>query len=257
MDPGPYRRAARELAGSPFASIAFVDETGSTNADAAELLGDERFAGHTIVAEFQRYGAGRKGRSWQAMPGTSLLFSTILPKQIGAEQLWLVPFWTALGVRAGLRECGVPSLLQWPNDLLLEDRKLAGILCTSRVTGNRAYVACGVGINVRRLAGAAAAISPPPAFCEDLVPVDRARLLPAILRAYSSSLDLLEDAGAVVAEWQTAAELPGRRYRLQIDGTAAPFEAVAEGLERGGALRVIGEDGARRSIALADARVLR
>src|SRR6202034_4765674 len=70
----PYRNVAQELAGSPFASIEYREETGSTNADAAELLGDDSYGGHTIVAEFPRHGAGRKGRSWHAMPGTALLF---------------------------------------------------------------------------------------------------------------------------------------------------------------------------------------
>jgi hypothetical protein len=96
-----------QLADSPFASIEYREETGSTNADAAELLGDDSSGGHTIVAEFQRHGAGRKGRAWHAMPGTALLFSTILPRSIAVDRLWLVPFWVALAVRAGLRECGV------------------------------------------------------------------------------------------------------------------------------------------------------
>ncbi|MGA2761340.1 MAG: biotin--[acetyl-CoA-carboxylase] ligase, partial [Candidatus Cybelea sp.] len=137
----PYRNVARELADSPFASIEYRDETGSTNADAAELLGDDSYGGHTIVADFQRHGAGRKGRAWHAMPGAALLFSTILPRSIAVERLWLVSFWVALAVRAGLRECGVPATLQWPNDLLLHDRKLGGILCQSRVTAATARVA--------------------------------------------------------------------------------------------------------------------
>src|SRR5580698_1933003 len=144
----PYRNVAAQLAGGPFASIEYREETGSTNADAAELLADERFGGHTIVAEFQRRGAGRKGRSWHAMPGTALLFSTILPRSIAVDRLWLVPFWVALVVRAGLLECGVPTTLQWPNDLLLRDRKLGAILCKSRVTAAMARVVCVAGINV-------------------------------------------------------------------------------------------------------------
>src|ERR1700688_2714469 len=120
---GPYEAVARELAGSPFASIEYREDTGSTNADAAELLGDERFGGHTIVAEYQRCGAGRKGRTWEAAAGTSLLFTTILPRTLATQGLWMLPFWVALAVAQALRSNRVGTLLQWPNDLLVGDKK--------------------------------------------------------------------------------------------------------------------------------------
>ena len=143
--PGPYATVAQELSGTAFGSIEYVEETDSTNADAAALLGDDRFGGYTIVAEYQRHGLGRKGRSWQAQPGTALLFSTILPRALPTETLWLVQYWVALALRNALHRCGVTTLLQWPNDVLLGPRKLAGVLCQSAVTGPSARVACGVG----------------------------------------------------------------------------------------------------------------
>ncbi len=253
----PYRNVAARLADGPFASIEYREETGSTNADAAELLGDERFGGHTIVAEFQRHGAGRKGRSWHAMPGTGLLFTTILPRSIAVDRLWLVPFWVALAVRAGLRHCGVVTTLQWPNDLLLRDRKLGGILCQSRVTAATARVACGVGLNVHRLAGAAAVIEPAPAFCDEVALVDRAALLVAILRTYDATLATLDDAAGIRRDWEAAAEIPGRRYRIAKDNAREPFEAIAQSLDEGGGLRVLRDDGASERVEMADARVLR
>jgi BirA family transcriptional regulator, biotin operon repressor / biotin---[acetyl-CoA-carboxylase] ligase len=256
----PYENVARELAGTPFASIAYVEETGSTNADASALLGDERFDGHTIVAEFQRQGAGRKGRAWEAMPNTSLLFTTILPRAIPTENLWLVPFWVAIAVRMGLQECGVSTLLQWPNDLLLGERKLGGILCQSRVTGAAARVACGVGINVRRAVSpfdSAQGDTEKWAFCEDVAQVDRAVLLTAILRAYDVTLAALDEPLRVIREWERAAEIPGRRYRVLRDGARAAFDATAQGLEDGGALRVVREDETSEMVEMADARVLR
>lgn len=256
LSSGPYESAARAMAGTPFASIAYVEETESTNADAAALLEDARFGGRTIVAEYQRRGAGRKGRVWLAPAGSALLFTTILPREIEAAKLWIVPFWVALAVRAALLEFGVAATLQWPNDLLLDGRKLAGVLCQSCVAGAGARVACGVGLNVRR-PGADAGIEPPPAFCDDVAPVDRAALLNAILREYSAALALLDQPPRVAAAWEDAAGLPGRHYRIQLDGEAQPFDALAQGLDDGGALAVIREDGKRTSVALADARVLR
>ncbi|MGC1381185.1 MAG: biotin--[acetyl-CoA-carboxylase] ligase [Candidatus Baltobacteraceae bacterium] len=255
--PGPYAWVASELAGTPFASIAYVEETGSTNADAAALLSDERARGHTIVAEFQRTGFGRKARSWMALPGTALLFTTILPRAIAAQRLWIVPFWVALAVRGALAERGVRALLQWPNDLLLAEGKLAGILCQSRVTGSDASVACGVGINIVRLPGAAAGIEPPPAFCDDAAPVERSALLRSILTAYDATLATLDDPQRVAAAWERAADLPGRRYTIRRDGEPQPFEATAQRLADGGGLEVVRDDGAAETVALADARVLR
>jgi len=254
---GPYVDVEKALAGTPFAAIHYVEETESTNADAAQRLANSASAGHTIVAEYQSRGAGRKGREWQAAAGTALLFSTILPRTIAAERLWIVPFWTALCVRAALRDCGVATILQWPNDVLLGDRKIAGVLCQSSVAGATARVACGVGINVHRWREAETAISPPPAFCDDVAAVDRRALLRAVLLDYQRALVQLDEPKRVAAAWEAAAELPGRRYRIAPDATETSFDAIAEGLESGGGLRVRREDGSREVVSLADARVLR
>jgi BirA family transcriptional regulator, biotin operon repressor / biotin---[acetyl-CoA-carboxylase] ligase len=256
-DAGPYAWVARELRDTPFASIAYLEETESTNADAAALLGDSGHGGHTIVAEYQRRGAGRKGRSWSAAPGTALLFTTILPRDVASEALWIVPHWAALAVRAGLRAQGVAAALQWPNDLLIAERKVAGILCQSRVSGASARVACGIGINVHRRAGAETEIDPPPAFCDDVAPVERGRLLHAILSECARTLSLLDQPERAARAWEAAAGLPGAHYRILKDGARAPFEAVAQGLAPGGGLRVAREDGNAETIDLADARALR
>lgn len=253
---GPYQAAAQALAGTPFASIAYVEETVSTNADAADLLDDPRFGGHTIVAEYQRRGAGRRGRVWLAPAGTSLLFTTILPRSIETQKLWAVPYWVALAVRKVLLDFGLRTTLQWPNDILLADRKLAGVLCQSCVVGASARVACGMGINVSR-PGVDSGIDPPPAFCSDVIPVGRAALLESILREYDRTLFTLDRPERVTAAWDAAAELPGRPYRIALDGAAQPFEAIAQGVVNGGGLRVLRDDGRSEVISLADARVLR
>ncbi len=254
---GPYAEVARALASTPFHAIRYLEDTESTNADAAALLGDAHDGGTTIVAEYQRRGSGRKGRSWQAVAGASLLFSTVLPRAIATDELWIVPFWAALAVRAGLRACSVPAVLQWPNDLLLGGRKLAGVLCQSSVTGATARVACGVGINVLRWEEAAATISPAPAFCDDATAVGRGAILQAVLTAFHRSLAALDRPDRVIAQWDAAAELPGHRYRIEPDNGAPAFEAVGQGLARGGGLEVRLGDGTRTAISLADVRVLR
>jgi BirA family transcriptional regulator, biotin operon repressor / biotin---[acetyl-CoA-carboxylase] ligase len=254
---GPYEDIARELAGTGFSAIRHVSVTTSTNADASALLGDRQFAGLTIVAEYQTQGTGRKGRTWAASPGSSLLFTTILPTPIRAADLWVVPFWSALAVANALAGCGVDAALAWPNDLLLPSGKVAGVLCASRVAGDTAWVACGVGINVHRDAGAENALEPAAGFCDDVARVDRSALLRAILFRYDAMCDALNNPQRVVRLWEKQAGLPGRRYRILKDGETVAFDATAVSLATGGGLVVERAGGGRETIALADARVLR
>ncbi|MBV8532029.1 MAG: biotin--[acetyl-CoA-carboxylase] ligase [Candidatus Eremiobacteraeota bacterium] len=256
LEAGPYESVARQLAGRAFGSISYVEETDSTNANAAALLDDPRYGGHTIVAEYQRRGAGRRGRVWMAPAGTALLCTTILPRSFDSEKLWVVPFWVALAVRAALLDFSVTTTLQWPNDLLLADRKLAGVLCRSAVTGAAARVACGVGVNVYRPV-TGAGIEPPPAFCDDVAAVPRNALLHAVLLQYDRSLSLLDQPDRIAIAWNDAAEVPGKRYRIALDDAQHPFDVVAQGLENGGGLRVVRDGGIAQTISLADARVLR
>ncbi|MGR4063978.1 MAG: biotin--[acetyl-CoA-carboxylase] ligase [Vulcanimicrobiaceae bacterium] len=253
----PYARVSAALAGSAFANILYKENTASTNEDAAPLLGDPALAGTTLVSEYQTAGAGRRGRTWVGQAGASLLFTTILPREIPAGDLWTTTFWCALALRRGLANLAIDTDLHWPNDLLIGERKVAGILCISRVAGARAWAACGVGVNVHRTPGGDGGIVPPPSFCDDLAPVTRPQVLRATLRAYDELLPLLDDPPAVAREWEAGARLPGRRYRIQRDGDEDSFECSALSLAAGGGLIVRRDDGAAESIALADARALR
>ena len=250
-----FARLESELAGTAFHAIRYAPETGSTNEDAAALLGEPSAAGLTMVADYQQCGAGRKGRSWVARPGAALLFTTILPHEIPTSDLWIVPFWTALAVGAALRGNGIETQLHWPNDLLLNGGKISGILCISRIAGERAWVGCGVGINLKRWPEADA-IVPPPAFCDDSVTIDRATLLASILLEFDRTLDDVRDPASIARRWESAAGLPGARYRILRDGETNAFEATAAALGNDGAL-IVERNGKRETIALADARALR
>ncbi len=235
-------------------------ETASTNDDAAEMLGEPGAAGLVLTTDYQRAGRGRHARAWVAPAGSSLLCTAILPETIPSDGLWAVTFWTALAVAEAIEAAtGLRAGLVWPNDLTLGGRKCCGILCVSRVAGERAWVGCGTGINVVRPAGDAQleALQPSPAFLSDEAPqADRASLLTALLGAYDSRLPELSEPDAVAREWEHRAGLDGTRYRLAVDGEPAPFTATARRIASGGSL-VVERDGAERTIALADARVLR
>jgi BirA family biotin operon repressor/biotin-[acetyl-CoA-carboxylase] ligase len=225
----------------------------------ARMLGEERARGLTLVADYQEQGAGRKGRSWLAPPGSALLCTIGLPDALPAADLWVVPFWAALVTGEALEELGARNTLQWPNDVLMSGRKVAGILCISRVTGEYAWAGCGIGINVQRPADARAIaeIVPPPAYVSDAAgEIDRALVLQTLLRHADARYDDLAQPARIVRAWEQAANVPGTRYRILLDNETEPFEATAIGLSAGGAL-IVDQDGVRREITLADARILR
>jgi BirA family biotin operon repressor/biotin-[acetyl-CoA-carboxylase] ligase len=240
--------------------ISHRPETDSTNDDAAQVLGEPEAAGLVLSADYQRTGKGRHARTWVAPPGSSLLCTAILPQTVAADALWAVTFWTGLCVADGIEaSTGLRVGLVWPNDVVFDGRKCCGILCVSRVVGGDAWVGCGTGVNVRRpddeslLAG----VEPPPGFLSDRAPgVERSTVLEAILGAYTERLPELRDPEGVARAWELRAALGGTRYRIHVDGDAAPFEAIARRIASGGGL-VIDRGGITRTIALADARVLR
>ena len=259
MEPAehPYESVQRELRGTAFASIRYERTTASTNDDAAALLGDPAFAGTTIVAEEQTKGMGRKGRSWTASPGSSLLMTTLPPGPIPAAHVWIVPFGVAICVRRALRANAIRSDVHWPNDLLVQGKKIAGILCVSRVVGDRAWVAAGVGINVFRTPGADEAIDPPPAFCDDVEPtITRNALLRDILLNYDVWHQTLEMPQRIARIWERMAGLP-KRYTILKDGASEPIDVTALSLSNNGGLIVQHDNGKKETISLADARALR
>ena len=246
------------LANTAFRDVRWQALTGSTNDDAAALLMHPDAQGATLVAEKQTAGRGRKdGRAWIAPRGSGLTFTTIVPAAVDAADLWAVPFWTALCVADGIMHaCGTRIDLRWPNDCFLGGRKVAGILCISRVAGAVAHVGCGVGINVRRPdASAAAAIAPPPAFLSDRAPgVTREVVLAEILSAFERRLGALHTPSIVAHTYEERAQLAGAPYHVRLDRDGTELEGTALGLGPVGTLR-LNVAGTEHAVSLADVRL--
>jgi len=124
-----------------------VESTGSTNADVMALCREGAPEGTSLVADEQTAGRGRLGRSWVSAPGTGLWMS-VLVRQSTPAQLGLLPLVTGVAVARAVRADGVPAVLKWPNDVVVDavaPRKLAGILCESDGSDG---VVVGIGVNV-------------------------------------------------------------------------------------------------------------
>lgn len=100
------------------------------------------------LAKSQNKGRGRRGRHWVSQPGQGLYLTLGLEFQQNS-QLSLLPIKAGIGLCSYLIECGYPACLKWPNDILINHAKVAGILVESRLLlDNRIFVATGIGINL-------------------------------------------------------------------------------------------------------------
>ena len=134
-----------------FGRVRYSVSVDSTNARALESIHAYDALGISFVTEYQASGRGRAGRAWGSPPAAGLLCSTILPTEVPPAVLPAVGFWASLAARSAvLSVCGVQTALKWPNDLLFDAKKCAGILCEAKSSGDVSRVVVGVGINVNR-----------------------------------------------------------------------------------------------------------
>lgn len=135
----------------PFWHVEVVGRTESTNTLCLERAGRGEEAGLAVFAEEQSAGRGRRGNSWQAPPGSALLFSILLRPSHPPAQWHRLTLAAAIAVCRTIEEistCGSPRI-KWPNDILVDSCKLAGILLESTVTaGAGGCVVIGIGLNV-------------------------------------------------------------------------------------------------------------
>lgn len=129
-------------------------EIDSTNARALEWASAGAPHGATVIAEKQSAGRGRYGRPWVGGEGESLLFSVVVRPGVDPEQFGLIPLAAGLAVRDACQSLpGLPApRLKWPNDLLIERRKCAGILVESVIpAGAPPWAVVGIGLNVNQM----------------------------------------------------------------------------------------------------------
>jgi BirA family biotin operon repressor/biotin-[acetyl-CoA-carboxylase] ligase len=130
-------------------ALEVVPSTGSTNADLLARAADPSSPeGQVLVAEEQTAGRGRLGRSWSSVPGASLTFSVLLrPAAVPAARRGWLTLLAGVAVASAVRSvAGVDAVLKWPNDVLVGDRKLAGILAEQTPDGSAVVI--GTGLNV-------------------------------------------------------------------------------------------------------------
>ena len=131
-------------------NIEYYQKLESTNAEAWELL-EEGLADHgmIVITDNQTSGKGRNGNEWFMSPSKGLAMSLILNKQLSLEDAELIPIATGVAVAMTLKNRGLEPRLKWPNDIMIDGKKCGGILCESKVSGQKVnQMVVGLGINI-------------------------------------------------------------------------------------------------------------
>jgi BirA family biotin operon repressor/biotin-[acetyl-CoA-carboxylase] ligase len=251
VDEKTFRKA---LEGLPLGELRYYASTGSTN-DLALAWATEGAPDLSVIfADEQTSGRGRRARKWQTPAGAALAVSIIL--RPGGEDHGNPSLFSALGALAlcaALEKAGLKAEIKWPNDVLVNRRKVAGILAEAVWTGEAVdSLIVGIGVNVLHA-------SVPPAD-DTLFPAtsleaeggitDRGRLLHDILAALIS---LRSEVGSpeFVAAWDTALAFRGETVRVWRDEGDSLTGTVA-GLGSDGSLALTLPDGSSESINFGD-----
>jgi BirA family transcriptional regulator, biotin operon repressor / biotin---[acetyl-CoA-carboxylase] ligase len=127
-----------------------LDVTDSTNSRAAELANDPRYAGTVITADLQAQGRGQYGRVWQSPPGANVLLSTLLFPPPALRRPAVLTAFAAVAVCDTVHQfTGQEPRIKWPNDVLLDGQKIAGILIECGDSGREVpHCVVGIGLNV-------------------------------------------------------------------------------------------------------------
>ncbi|HJV27400.1 MAG TPA: biotin--[acetyl-CoA-carboxylase] ligase [Aromatoleum sp.] len=228
-------------------------ECASTNSELMDAPPADDGRVHVVVAERQTAGRGRRGRQWQSWSGGSLTFSSLWRFAPGAPVPAGLSLVAGLAVVRALEKLGVQGLqLKWPNDVLVNGSKLAGILVELQPGRGRTPAAVvGIGINLRLPDDAY--IPDQPAVTDlarqlDLVPAPEA-LLASVLTELHILFDTYAAAGfaALRGAWQQRnafADLP-----VRISGEGTDVVGICTGVDEDGALLVRTEQGLERILS--------
>ncbi len=244
----------------PIIRLAAID---STNRAALELAAQGGVAGTVVVADTQSGGRGRLGKRWESPPGCGLYFSLILHPRLDPATLPTLTLAAGLGAALAVEKVtGLRVLLKWPNDLLLDGKKVGGILCETGPLGQGTdpVVIVGVGLNVS---------TPITALPEELR--DRAtsllihagqvfpqeELLAAILAAIESQAERLTSQGlaAMLADWRQRDATLGQELTW-VSTANTLVHGISLGVDDEGLLRIRDANGQVHGVLSGDVRLV-
>lgn len=257
LDRPPLRRSGVDRACTPpWTSIELYDAVESTNQIAADAARAGRDSGFVVVAEVQTGGRGRLGRQWVSPPRAGLTLSMLLrPEAPVAQWPWLLGLVAVAAATALQDRTEVDVRLKWPNDLVVDGRKLGGLL--GEVVDDAVVI--GIGVNVTTRRAELPRTDATSLALEGADATDRLPLLLSLLRQVGSDYLAWNGGGGapgpLLAAYRGLCTTIGQRVRAEgQDGTAIEGEAVD--IDISGHL-VVDVDGVHRAIAAGDVVHLR
>jgi BirA family transcriptional regulator, biotin operon repressor / biotin---[acetyl-CoA-carboxylase] ligase len=226
--------------------IILLDAAESTNAIAKDQASAGRLkpAG-LVVAETQSAGRGRFGRPWLSPPGgiwMSLVLRPKIPAAAAGGAALLAATATAQAVAGAT---GLPASIKWPNDVLIGDRKVCGILIEMAAEiGLVDYLVIGVGVNANFSAAELPGLPATTLQSETGRPVDRAKLIGAIVNLIFAGQSMLERPAQLRERWKALSSTLGKRVSVQ--SGSGLIEGLAVDVDEAGGLIVEQADGGRR-----------
>ncbi len=228
--------------------VLIFDEVDSTNQIAMEMGAKGGEDGLVVIAESQLHGKGRLGRTWISPKGVNLYVSVLLRPEFSPHQASVLTMMASVAAAAAIsKTTGLDAKIKWPNDILVEQKKVSGILTEMNAEEEKInYVVIGIGINVNMkkedLPGNLR--MPATSLMESLGRrVDRIEVLCAFLESLDSNYEDLKNRGimSIVQKWRMLCSTLNKRIKVVLPGEV--IEGVAEDITLEGGLVVrIGEE---------------
>jgi BirA family biotin operon repressor/biotin-[acetyl-CoA-carboxylase] ligase len=252
-------RAARSAARLGRA-IHYFESVDSTNSAAHHLAATFAAEGTVVIAETQTRGRGRLGRSWISPPLRNLYMSVVLRPPLSATAAPQLSLLAGLAAAETIREWTPRACLKWPNDVLIDGRKVCGILTELEAEGGRvAFVILGIGVNLNsteddfpaELHGKAVSLRSTTGAI-----VDRTAFTERLLSQLEARYDLFlrEGFAAIHPLWEALSGLTGRYVRIDDGGTH--YEGRVAGIAEDGSLRVRDAAGQAFQVMVGDVTVV-
>ncbi|HUJ89252.1 MAG TPA: biotin--[acetyl-CoA-carboxylase] ligase [Syntrophorhabdales bacterium] len=234
-------------------TIHYQESIDSTNALAFQLALADAAEGTCVVAETQKAGKGRLQRKWFSPYGKNLYLSVILRPHLHPSLVYPITFLSSLAVYDTLRELGLKPTLKWPNDVLVNGKKICGTLLELSTEADLVrFVIVGIGLNVNmrkdempdEIRSKATSL-----LLETKIVYERARVCGMLLNNLETYYDLLKSHGPVklVRTWEEKAEIKGKSLEITQQGMV--FKGVVEGIGDEGALLLSDHGKVHRVIA--------
>ena len=235
---------------APGFDLAYRDRVETTMEEAKRLRPREGSIGSVVVAGTQAGGRGRLGRVWESEAG-GLYFTVKLERRVPLGLLPRFPLLAAALAAEILEEtAGLAARAKWPNDILVGDEKIGGVLLDAETAGDLAErLSLGIGLNLNNLPRGERAVS---VLKLRGIAVQRRKVLARFLEAFGSALadPSLE---AAIPRWKARSATLGRDVRV-LTAWGEAFSGRACGIDPAGALVVLGPDGEKKSFLYADCR---